>query len=131
MAQLEDALQTAMTGHEGLAALVGTRIRPMQAEAGITQPYVVYRRSGADRVHAMVADPGLANASMEISSYDDSYAGVKAVAAQVRACLQDWSGTVQGVVVQRSFIAGERDGFDQGTETYWVSTVFDIWHEEA
>lgn len=43
-------IKTALAGHPGLAALVGTRIRPDLADPDDNYPFVVFKRSGLQRI---------------------------------------------------------------------------------
>lgn len=130
MALLEEALVSALKAHAGLEALVVERIFPVMVPQGTTLPAVSYRRVSGPRIHAMVADPGLASPRIQVDAWGATYASAKAVAAQVIDCLQRWSGTVETVSVQDTYFQGDQDIYDPDTERWQVSMDFIVWHNE-
>jgi hypothetical protein len=135
MAELETALYSILTAHTGLMALVSTdgaaRIYPEgEVPQDCSMPYVTYRRISGPREHAMGRDPGLAHPRMEVSAWDDDKADCRAVATQVRLALQDWTGTQDGVVIQRIFLDGDHDVYNEETWSSGIGCDFIIWHLE-
>lgn len=130
MAYLEEALVSALEGHAGLSALIGSRIYPLMIPQGAALPAVTYQRVSGERIHAMVDDPGLASPRIQVDAWGSTYASAKAVAAQVIDCLQRWSGTAETVVVQDSYFQGDQDIYDPETERWQVSMDFIVWHLE-
>jgi hypothetical protein len=127
---IEAAIWTTLHGHSGLHALTGDRIYPGIAPEGAAVPYVTYRRVSGPREHAMGHDPGLASPRFQVDAWDDDYDGARAVADEVIDALQDWSGTVGTVVVNRSILEGDQDNYDAETERWQIAVDFIIWHRE-
>lgn len=135
MAELEQAVYSRLTGHAGLAALVGSRVYPLVLPQRPTLPAVTYQRVEALRQSAMGVDTGLASARVQVDSWATTYAGSKGVAAQVRAALQRWRGTEAGVTVEDAFLERDQDLFeDEGSSAegklYRVSQDYLIWYRE-
>ncbi len=78
----------------------------------------------------MGSDIGLARALFQVTSFDDSYSGVKAVAAQVRAALQRYRGTINGDVIQDIYLENELDLYDDRTAKHMVPVNATVWYEE-
>lgn len=130
MASIEEALYSILTGASALTALVGTRIGPAGFFQEPTGSYVTYQLISGPVVHTMGADPGLASPRFQVTAWalGRNYAGAKAIAAQIRAALRDYSGIAAGVTVQRAFLENEVDlGYD-GLAT-GVAQDYTIWHE--
>ena len=133
---IEEALYTYLSTHAGLSALVSTRVYPVVMPQGCTLPAVTYQKIDGPRVHAMGSDAGLAHPRFQVSCWGSTYKSTKDVAAQVRAALQDYTGTMGGaggVSVGGVFLDDENDLFDDaaGTGVYHVALDFIVWHTEA
>ena len=127
---IEEALYTRLSTHAGLSALVGTRIYPSVMPQGVILPAVTYRQISGARVHAMGSDAGLARPRFQLSCWSTTYSQAKDVAAQLRAALQRWRGTLGGVTVQDTFIKDESDLFEPDTGFHRVELEFEINHDE-
>lgn len=130
---IEEGLYNHLSNHAGLTALVGTQIYPIVIPQGKTPPMVTFQKINGPRVHAMQQDAGMAYPRFQVSCWGMTYKSAKDVAAQVRAALQDFKGTmggVGGVVVSGVFIEDENDLYEPGTQVYHVALDFIIWHLE-
>lgn len=131
---IEEALYTYLSSHTGLTVLVSNRIYPVVMPQGTTLPAVTFSKVSGPRVHAMNRDAGLAHPRFQVSCWGATYKQAKDVAAQVRAALQDFKGTMGGaggVVVSGVFIQDENDLYEPGTHVYHIALDFIIWHEEG
>jgi uncharacterized membrane protein YdfJ with MMPL/SSD domain len=84
-------------------------------------------------VHAFQQDTGMTSKMMQISSWGASLSSAKAVAAQVRAALQNFSGTmggIGGVTVNAVLIESEMDDYDEASKSYVVHQEYEIWYQE-
>lgn len=113
MPRLEAAVYTRLTTHPGLSALVGTKVYRSRAPLDARLPFVTYQRISAVRWSCFGADTGVARARIQTTSWHRTPELVGDVKEQVRAALQRWRGTVAGVEVMDSFLADERDFFDE------------------
>ena len=132
---VENAVRSRLNGFAGLTSLVASRIHPLTLPQNVTYPAVSYSKVSVERVRAMGADPGLALARFQVSCWATTYAAVRDVGEQVRAALQRWRGTVEGVVIQESFFENEVDLFEPavGEPTrgiYHRALDFTVIHEE-
>jgi len=132
---IEAALYSYLSTHSGLSSLISTRIYPMQVAQGATMPAVCYQLVDDIPVHSGGADVIVHAARFQFSCWGggtSGYTSACAVAAQVKAALQDYSGTMGGtggVVVQRSFLEMTTDLFDETLVRCGRAVDFIIWHE--
>jgi len=127
---IEDAIFTRLTTHAGLSALIGTRAYPLQAPQNAATPFLVYQRVSAQRISAMGNDTGLARGRFQVSCFASTYSSAKDVAAQARAALQRWRGTVNGTTIQDTYFENDVDVYNPGTLIYHVAIDVEIIYEE-
>lgn len=133
---LYTALGHRLANYAGLSALVGTRIYAVKLPQNVTYPAVTFQViSGLPRTHLMGSDDALAAPRVQVSAWDTSLTDAIAVADQIKAALQDYTGTMGGdggVTVQRIFIESEQiDIYDPETEVHNIAQDFIIWREES
>ena len=133
---IEAALYTYLSTYAGLVALISTRIYP----GGITQEAanlaaVSYSLIDSIPVHLGGADAAIYRPRFQFSCWGTSYANARAVAAQVKLALQDYTGViggVGGVTIQRIFYEDSNDLYEpvaDGVRRCGRALDFIIWHE--
>jgi hypothetical protein len=132
---LYEALYHRLTNYSGLTDLVSTRIYPIKMPQAVTYPAVTFQViSGLPRTHLMGSDDSLAAPRVQVSAWGESLSDACDVADQIRAALQDFSGTMGGdggVTVQRIFLESDQISlYDSESEIYHVAQDFFIWWEE-
>lgn len=128
---IEEALKTRLGSHAGLVALIAQRAYPVLLPQSPVYPALTYSRVSAQRDSVMGADSGLTRARFNVTSWDTTYAGVKAVSEQVRAALQRYRATVGGIEIQDIFILNDTDLFDDATRIHYVASDFEVIFREA
>src|SRR4030042_5808294 len=108
MAEVETVIYTRLSGYAGLIALTSTRIYPLILPQSPTLPAVTYQRIDGPRESRFGADP-VAHPRIQVDSWAKTYAGVKAVAPQVRGALQLWSSAATDPVVMTVEIDSDED----------------------
>ena len=129
---IEAALYSYLSTYSGLTALTGTRIYPIMIAQEAVMPAVAYQLVDDLPVHSGGADLIVHAARFQFSCYGTSYLNACAVAAQIKAALQDYSGTMGGaggVTVQRSFLEMTTDLYDEDMRRCGRACDFIIWHE--
>lgn len=94
---LEAALYNRLSTYAGLTALVSTRIYPLVLPQDPTLPAVTYQTIGRSMEDVRGSGPRYAETRIQIDCWAATYASAKSVAEQVRAALQDYTGTMGGV----------------------------------
>lgn len=123
MSAVGKALYGRMSAHAGLAALVVDRIYPKERPQGSAVPAVTYHQITGPRVSAMGSDPGIVQALYQVScwaseaSTRSAYENAQNVVTQVRAALQRFRGTVNGVEILDCFLEDEGDLVDEDDRT--------------
>ena len=125
-------MRTRALAHTGTAALIAARY---YAAGEVSQkpilPYVTSQRITSERQHAMGSDTGLAGVTMQINLVASSQTELQDLALQIRGAFQDYSGTVDGIVIQRMFLENEIDfGFDQAGGSHARALDFKVWFHE-
>lgn len=133
--ELGEALYSQLSGTSDLTALVSMRIYPGVAAQCASLPYIIFSQVSNAAHHAMSNDPNIQSPRWQISTWAETYSGVRAIAKQVKAALQDYTGTMGGsggVEVQRVFFENEIDYTDLDPETkaitHSVAQDYIIWH---
>jgi hypothetical protein len=94
-------------------------------------PSITYHRISTQRISAFKDDTGDAMARFQVSSWDDSYSGVKGTAQKVQAAMQRWASSTGVVTIQDTFLDAEHDlPFEPQTETYHVAQDYLVWFKE-
>lgn len=133
---LYTALRHRLANYSGLSALVGTRVYAVKLPQNVTYPAVTYQIvGGLPRTHLMGGDDALAAPRVQVSAWDTSLTDAISVADQIKAALQDYSGTMggdAGITVQHIFLESEQiDIYDSEAEVHNVAQDFLIWREES
>lgn len=125
---IETGLYSKLAGTAGVAALVGTRIYPQVVPQEQDLPALAYQRiSGAPR-YTHSGDAGLTRARFQITCLAATYAGVKALAAVVRAALTGATGAWDDVTVGACLVENEADGWADGFLAPVVRLDCIIWY---
>ena len=83
----EETLYSTLTTKNGVTALVGTRIYPLQAPASATLPYAVYQRISTEVTNCLSGDAGLDFPLFQITSWSASRSEAMACATAIRTAL--------------------------------------------
>lgn len=126
---IEKALVNRLNNYSGLTALVGSRVYPLVAPNNVMRPYIVYQKISGPQVHTMGQDPGLQYPRFQFSCWGETYSSVKAVGAQVKAALSDYSGTLLGVVIQRIIFENILDSYEADTGLFGCRLDFLVWYQ--
>ncbi len=137
MGTIDSALTTRMRAFGDLTALVGSRIFPWPAPdktAGYNPyPCVVYWQEHGRREAAMGGPTGLVKGEFQIDILGETIADVRAVADQVRLCLDGFSGLSDGIEIDHVELDDEdADPFvsRMPAETMWIEQYYLVhWRE--
>ena len=124
---IETALNAYLLGHTGVAAMVGTRIYPLQAPKGTATPYLVYLKVSSGRRYTHDGFANFQQPRMQISCYAERYltsgsvVGVKNLAQEVIAAIEAWPGATY---IQAAFLEDEKDLTDPDTKLFHIALDF-------
>lgn len=114
-------LYTRLTTHTGTAALVGTRVYNTLAPQNAQYPCIVFQRISGTEQRGTTS---IRDARYQVSVWGETTASVQAVAAQVRAALEEWSIYGGGVFVRMARIVNEGDDYEPDERVY--RTLIDV-----
>lgn len=122
--ELQAALYYHLTHNSAVAALVGTRVYPRFAPAGVSLPNIVYKKVSRVQKRAHSDQPGsgqkhLVYRRIQIDCTADTSDGADALAKAVREALDSYHGTMGGtggVYVYSTFVENVTDGFEFESE---------------
>lgn len=122
MAAVEELFRAQLAGTASVAALVGTRIYPLQAPQTAPYPLIVYQVV-SDVEHIVkpdVATLRLVRKRIQVDGYakgNSAYAAIKSLEAAIKTAVYTFAGT--GIVGAR--VAGSLDGLEPEEGIYRVS----------
>ncbi len=123
---IDQAVYTRLTGHVGVAALVGARVYPIILPQGETGDSIVYRRISTQPVSALNDDTDLESARYQFTCYARTSMAAQAINAQVRAAWQRYNGIVSTVVIEDAEMETEFDDFESDPGRYQSIIDFTI-----
>lgn len=125
----EKFLYSHLLGDANIAALVGTRVYPEGSQGEQTPPYITYERTTEQDVTSHSGYSGLTACRFDVTCYSKSSAERNSLGLLVKKRLRDFTGTVNGVEVQRCVVAATGDGFENKLFARWIDVT--VWHGEA
>lgn len=126
MSTVEEQIKSRLTTHSGTNALVAGRIYPIKLIQKPTYPAITYFRVTTERNSAMGADIADVRAQFQVSAWDTSYSGVKALAAQVRDALERYGVVGAYATIQDTYFLNEVDLYDDDALIYQVACTFEV-----
>lgn len=138
MSIVEEALVARLQADVTITAAVKTgsvwRIYPLAAPQGSPLPVLTYQRISGPREHTHDRVGDLARPRFQFMAIAATYGAAKALCNAVRTSLDNFRGTLSGVVIDAIQIENESDVFnlatDQAKNSYatWLDCV--VWHHE-
>lgn len=135
--RIEAAVSQYLAAQPGITQLIGDRIYPVKLPQDPVMPAVTYHRISTAPVKTLDgANPSYQRVRLQFSCWGEDdpgrssgYASAKAVAAQIRKVLQDYRGTMGGIEVLYIDVDGERDLYEDETDSYHVPIDVIVTHK--
>ena len=124
---IEQAVYTKLNESPSLAS---GRIYPVVAPQGADFPYIVYEKISGVRQQHLDSVSHHARPRFRIHTYAKTYAEVKTITNSMRERLDQFRGTVSGVVIKATTIENEVDSFEEDNRIYHTALDFFISHYE-
>ena len=140
---VEAALFNYLSGISGIAAIVGTRIHPLETPQNGAFPCITYQTISFQHTDSLQGSSGLGTARIQINcwartvdSVSNGYDSALALRDAVRDATDGFSGTWDTTEIDHAFIVDEGDLFypSAGVEsdkTYGRRIDLEVWHAEA
>ena len=131
----EKVLLDTLVSATAVTSIVGTRIYPHQAPASSALPFVIWRRTGIERIQTLTGPAGTPRVSVDYTVIATTYNQAREAADAMRRVLDGWGGTVDNTVVEQVSLENEVDDFvtPAGSDqppSYSVTQSYDIWWRE-
>lgn len=123
---LRDAIYSRLSNYTDLTDLVSTRIYSKEITQDTTKPCVYFEITGVERISAINGDSGMCNAQCRVISIASTLSGAVAVADEVRAALQRYSGTVSSTDIRDILIENEFDSYESDLDESNVEQFFTV-----
>lgn len=137
---VEQGLFQLVTQDAGVQSAVGadangtTKAWWVLAPQGVVLPFLIFSRVATTDPYAMSGTIGLSEGLFQIVCYSATYYGSRSVAATVRDCLKNYTGTLpDGTVVKSVLIEKDWDDkYEEGGKgfTYGAYLQFRMWFAE-
>jgi hypothetical protein len=124
---IETELNVYLLANTAVAALVGTKIYPVQAPKDCVAPFIVFNKVSAQREYTHNGFASLQRSRMQVSCYAARYLtngteiGARSMAEAVKTALEAWQGSTKIQAIQ---IENDPDLIDPDTNWYHVPVDF-------
>ena len=125
---IETALFDRLDNFAGLTSLVVSRIYPVNAPQGVTDPFITYQLISAVPIEALSASTDIETPRFQVSGWSVNYDTAKAIGDQIKAALKRYSGTNDSVVIIDSLFVNRTQIYDSETTYHQDALDFEIWH---
>jgi hypothetical protein len=110
-------LKTALTNISGISSLVGTRAHPIFLPQSPTLPAISYQRISSTGQNGTSERK---QSRWQINCWASTHVGVTALAAAVKAGLEEYHDADQTPAIDYVRVVGELDDFDDTVKTYRI-----------
>lgn len=125
--EIEEAVVAYLKAYTGLTALTSTRIFPDERPQDVTTlPSITYMLVSDVKQHTLTGKLKQERPVYQFSVYAATRASAKAVAAQIKAALSDYHGTMSGVVVEKIQLNNELCSTYKSTDGSIKTTIADL-----
>lgn len=109
MATIEKAIVSKLLATTGVTDYVGQRVDMGISPQGEALPRIVIHRISTERPSSTLGPVGLAQATVQVNCFDETYFGAKNVASAVRSALNGYEGTVETIQILGCTFANQTD----------------------
>lgn len=124
MSNLSTYIFSALSADAPLVALVGSRIYPLIAPAGVSAPYITHTRIGTVPTESHEAPSGLDMVSVQFSCFARNFTAAEQIAAALRVALESATPPDGGSI----HFVDTRHFFESETELHNIQLDADFWH---
>jgi hypothetical protein len=128
--ELEEAFTAYLKAQSNLIALISTRLYPEELPQNTTLPAVSYIKISDIKDHMLSGQSTLESPMFQFTAFALTKATARSVGNQIKTALQDYVGTMGGIVIQHIRLENELSNLEtspDGTiKTYTESLEFQI-----
>jgi len=135
MSAIGSSIFKILTDDGDVSALVAARVYPTFVPQGVAMPAITYQRIVAVRAHTIGSTDNMVPATYQINCWAETYGGARALSEVVRVALNNYTGTVNSVVIQAVQLNDEDDipesiAGDDVLNRYGKRLDFKVWFNE-
>jgi hypothetical protein len=135
MSDINTAVVALLRADTTVYGLVATRIYPSYAPHNYTPPVIVYTRLSASRVRSADGSTGMVATNIQLSCWAATKAESETLSSAVQSCLDDYSGTSDGIVIDVISMDNELDApivepDNEEHNEFGKILEFTIWYRE-
>jgi hypothetical protein len=133
---IETAVRNYLIATAGVTNLTGQHIYYNVAPQDVAKPFVVITKIAGVREKTQTKAMAFCHGLIQISIFDTTYLGAKAVATAIQTIMQSYSGTmgtsggITGADVGACFYDNEIDFYEQDTGLHHIACDYSIDYEE-
>jgi hypothetical protein len=129
---LETSLYLHLSTHVDIQPLVGNRVYPVLLPQNPTYPAITYRRDDDSRYSTLDGNQNaFVDASLILDAWGETYAAAKNLADEIKAALQNLTGDMSGLTVNRVHMGGYVEVYETEVQAYRVSHGIFVSYSEA
>jgi len=136
--EIEEAFTTYLLAQSGLTALIGRNLDPDETPQEVSVsagPVVTYIKISDVKDHTLTGQDELEPPIFQFSVFASTRAAARAVSNQLKTALQDYSGTLSGIVVQHIKLINEMSSLEKSPDgtvkVYTEDLEFEISYERS
>lgn len=134
MAEVEEVLAARLVAVAAVQALVSGRVYPITRPQDIAQAKsscVVYERTENQHVQTLTGPTDLGYPEFRFTAWGSTYAAAKAVWRAVFDGLERWGDATTSPVIFDCRPTGYEEDYDDDTEAFWCSQMYEVWYRES
>ena len=128
---IDAAIYARLSADTAVAAIVGTKIYPVQAPKNAVAPWVRWQRISRVQPRDLAAIGGLIKTRIQFDCIAETYSDSRALSEAVRAAVQNWQDVAEGI--EDADAENSRDSFEPiADKSYHIASLdFVITHQNA
>lgn len=113
------AVYNLLSNDATVSGLVGSKIYPDQIPQQVAYPAIVHYKTDVNKVAVKTAPTINYRITLQIDIYCDTYGAGETIADAVKAVLDEYSGTVESINIQKAVLNNQADeNFIEEQKTY-------------
>ncbi|OGO04004.1 MAG: hypothetical protein A2Y91_03500 [Chloroflexi bacterium RBG_13_54_8] len=110
--------------------IAGDRVYPQVLPPKVTLPAISYNRISTPRVRSLSGSSHLAMPRFQFTAWAITYEEARFLMDEIKADLNDFSGTVGGMIIQASKVENELDRYEPTPGIYGIIADFIVAHTD-
>lgn len=127
---IEEAVRAVLIADSGVNVIT-TRCYPGMIPQDAAYPLILYMKVTGNSDNLLNGLSGLAYTRMQIESWAETYASAKALAVEVKQCLNAKKYTKDSVAIGSIVMQSENDFYEDAVKCHRIIQDYTMWHTES